>query len=114
LAGEKSARRDVVLLNSAAALVAAGRADSLAHPMPLPAGAPDSRAARGEPVKHVQFTSRPPPDKPPHLCYSQFSLTSTELSRPYAIFAIPQSHAAARCGEDIPRLDRCSRRPVHA
>src|SRR5260221_6374954 len=36
LDGEKSARRDIVLMNSADALVAAGRADSLAEAIPLP------------------------------------------------------------------------------
>src|SRR6202011_3601708 len=35
LEGEKSPRRDVVLLNSAAALVAAGRADRIADAIPL-------------------------------------------------------------------------------
>src|SRR5579859_6636553 len=35
LEGEKSPRRDIVLMNAAAALVAAGRADSLADAMPL-------------------------------------------------------------------------------
>src|ERR1700733_12881643 len=37
LAGEKSPRRDVVLLNSAAALVAAGRADHILEAVPLAA-----------------------------------------------------------------------------
>jgi anthranilate phosphoribosyltransferase len=45
LAGEKSARRDVVLLNAAAALVAAGRADHLREAVPLAAKAIDSGAA---------------------------------------------------------------------
>jgi len=45
LAGEKSARRDVVLLNAAAALVAAGRADHLRDAVPLAAKAIDSGAA---------------------------------------------------------------------
>ena len=60
LSGEKSARRDVVLLNSAAALVAAGRADSIAHAMPLAADSLDSGAARAKLEKLVEFTSRPP------------------------------------------------------
>jgi len=45
LAGEKSARRDVVVLNAAAALVAAGRADHLRDAVPLAAAAIDSGAA---------------------------------------------------------------------
>src|SRR5713226_6738864 len=45
LAGEKSARRDVVLLNAAAALVAAGGADHLRDVVPLAAKAIDSGAA---------------------------------------------------------------------
>jgi anthranilate phosphoribosyltransferase len=45
LAGKKSARRDVVLLNAAAALVAAGRADHLTDAVPLAANAIDSGAA---------------------------------------------------------------------
>jgi anthranilate phosphoribosyltransferase len=45
LAGKKSARRDVVLLNAAAALVAAGRADHLRDAVPLAAKAIDSGAA---------------------------------------------------------------------
>jgi anthranilate phosphoribosyltransferase len=45
LAGKKSARRDIVLLNAAAALVAAGRADHLRDAVPLAAKAIDSGAA---------------------------------------------------------------------
>ena len=45
LAGKKSARRDVVLLNAAAALVAAGRADHLRDAVPVAAKAIDSGAA---------------------------------------------------------------------
>src|SRR5258708_1696734 len=45
LGGKKSARRDVVLLNAAAALVAAGRADHLRDALPLAAEAIDSGAA---------------------------------------------------------------------
>jgi anthranilate phosphoribosyltransferase len=45
LAGEKSARRDVVLLNAAAALVAAGRADHLREAVPQAAQAIDCGAA---------------------------------------------------------------------
>jgi anthranilate phosphoribosyltransferase len=45
LAGKKSPRRDVVLLNAGAALVAAGRADHLRDAVPLAAKAIDSGAA---------------------------------------------------------------------
>jgi len=45
LGGKKSPRRDVVLLNAAAALVAAGRADHLAEAIPLAARSIDSGAA---------------------------------------------------------------------
>ena len=45
LGGKKSARRDVVLLNAAAAMVAAGHADHLQDGVPLAANAIDSGAA---------------------------------------------------------------------
>jgi anthranilate phosphoribosyltransferase len=45
LEGQKSARRDVVLLNAAAALVAAGLADHLLDAVPLAATAIDSGAS---------------------------------------------------------------------
>ena len=45
LGGERSPRRDVVLLNAAAALVAAGKADHLRDAVPLAAKAIDSGAA---------------------------------------------------------------------
>jgi anthranilate phosphoribosyltransferase len=45
LDGKKSARRDVVLLNAAAALVAAGRTDHLRDAVPLAANSIDSGAA---------------------------------------------------------------------
>jgi anthranilate phosphoribosyltransferase len=45
LQGKKSARRDVVLLNASAALVAAGRADHLRDALPLAVKAIDSGAA---------------------------------------------------------------------
>jgi anthranilate phosphoribosyltransferase len=45
LGGKKSARRDVVLLNAAAALVAAGRVDHLREAVPLAAQGIDSGAA---------------------------------------------------------------------
>src|SRR5437764_3208852 len=46
LEGKKSPRRDVVLMNAAAALVAAGRADSLTEAIPLAVNSLDSGAAR--------------------------------------------------------------------
>jgi anthranilate phosphoribosyltransferase len=46
LGGKRSARRDVVLLNAAAALVAAGRADHLRDAVPLAADAIDSGSAQ--------------------------------------------------------------------
>ena len=55
--GEKSPRRDVVLLNAAAALVVAGRADSMSEAMPMAAESLDSGAAREKLVKLVEFTS---------------------------------------------------------
>jgi anthranilate phosphoribosyltransferase len=48
LSGKKSARRDVVLLNAAAALVAAGRADHLRDAVPVAAKAIDSGAAQAK------------------------------------------------------------------
>jgi anthranilate phosphoribosyltransferase len=45
LSGKKSPRRDVVLLNCAAALVAAGRVDHLAAGVPLAVQSIDSGAA---------------------------------------------------------------------
>lgn len=57
LAGEKSARRDVVLLNAAAALVAAGRADHLRDALPLAANAIDSGAAMARLRELVAFTT---------------------------------------------------------
>ena len=48
LTGEKSARRDVVLLNAAAALVAAGKVDHLAAAIPIAAQSIDSGAARAK------------------------------------------------------------------
>ncbi|HMF89056.1 MAG TPA: anthranilate phosphoribosyltransferase [Candidatus Angelobacter sp.] len=58
LTGEKSPRRDVVLMNAAAALVAAGRADALGEAMPLAAKSIDSGAARKKLDALVQFTNR--------------------------------------------------------
>jgi anthranilate phosphoribosyltransferase len=56
LSGKKSARRDVVLLNAAAALVAAGRADHLRDAVPLAVKAIDSGAAQGKLEALVSFT----------------------------------------------------------
>ena len=58
LAGKKSARRDVVLLNAAAALVAAGRANHLADAMPLAANSIDSGAAVAKLQALAAFTQR--------------------------------------------------------
>jgi anthranilate phosphoribosyltransferase len=57
LAGTKSPRRDVVLLNAAAALVAAGRADHMADALPLAAKSIDSGAAARKLEALVRFTS---------------------------------------------------------
>ena len=56
LTGRKSARRDVVILNSAAALVAAGRADHLRDAVPPAAEAIDSGAAAATLGALVAFT----------------------------------------------------------
>jgi anthranilate phosphoribosyltransferase len=56
LAGKKSARRDVVLLNAAAALVAAGRFDHLGDAMPLAAKAIDSGEAERKLDGLAQFS----------------------------------------------------------
>jgi anthranilate phosphoribosyltransferase len=57
LSGEESPRRDVVLLNAAAALVAAARADSIAEALPLAASSLDSGAAREKLDALVRFTN---------------------------------------------------------
>src|ERR1700716_1029227 len=57
LSGKKSPRRDVVLLNSAAALVAAGKADHLMEAFPLAAESIDSGAAARKPEAMVSFTA---------------------------------------------------------
>src|SRR5258706_1905385 len=57
LRGEKSARRHVVLLNSAAALVASGLADSLADPLPAAVEAIDSGAALAKLEALAKFTN---------------------------------------------------------
>ena len=57
LEGEKSPRRDVVLLNAAAALVAAGRADHIAQAVPLAANSIDSGAAAKKLEALVRFSA---------------------------------------------------------
>ena len=57
LGGKKSARRDVVLLNAAAALVAAGRADHLREAVPLAASAIDSCAALNKLEALIAFSN---------------------------------------------------------
>lgn len=57
LAGTKSPRRDVVLLNAAAALVAAGKADHLGNALPLAVQSIDSGSATVKLEALVQFTT---------------------------------------------------------
>ena len=57
LEGKKSARRDVVLLNAAAALVAAGKANHLRDALPLAATAIDSAAAAAKLAALVNFST---------------------------------------------------------
>jgi len=57
LRGEKSPRRDVVLLNSAAALVAAGRAERIVEAIPIAAKSIDSGAAAGKLQALARFSS---------------------------------------------------------
>jgi anthranilate phosphoribosyltransferase len=57
LAGKKSARRDVVLLNAAAALVAAGRAEHLGEGVPLAVRSIDSGAASAKLEALIKFTN---------------------------------------------------------
>src|SRR3954447_1548124 len=57
LDGERSPRRDVVLLNTAAALVAAGRAEHIAQAIPLAAKSIDSGAAAGKLEKLLRFSN---------------------------------------------------------
>ena len=58
LQGKKSARRDVVLLNAAAALVAAGRANHLRDAVPLAATAIDSGAAAAKLEALIKFSTQ--------------------------------------------------------
>ncbi len=57
LAGEKSPKRDVVLLNAAAALVAAGRSDTIADALPIAAQSIDSGKASQKLEELVRFTT---------------------------------------------------------
>jgi anthranilate phosphoribosyltransferase len=57
LRGEKSPRRDVVLLNSAAALVAAGRAEHVGQAIPFAEKSIDSGAAEKKLEQLIQFSS---------------------------------------------------------
>lgn len=57
LGGEKSPKRDVVLLNAAAALVAAGRADAIGDALPLAANSIDSGKAKEKLEALVRFTN---------------------------------------------------------
>src|SRR5271167_100053 len=58
LSGKRSPRRDVVVLNSAAALVAAGRADHLAEGVPLAVQSIDSGAAAAKLAALARFTKQ--------------------------------------------------------
>src|SRR5438132_2183800 len=57
LGGDKSPRRNVVLLNAAAALVAAGRAEHIIGALPLAAQSLDSGAAEHKLEALVRFTA---------------------------------------------------------
>jgi anthranilate phosphoribosyltransferase len=57
VSGKRSARRDVILLNAAAALVAAGCVDHLADGIPLAAKSIDSGAAAGKLEALASFTT---------------------------------------------------------
>jgi anthranilate phosphoribosyltransferase len=58
LSGKKSPRRDVVLLNSAAALVASGRTNHLAEAIPVAEQSIDSGAAAGKLEALARFTKQ--------------------------------------------------------
>src|SRR3954464_10009105 len=58
LDGKKSPRRDVVLLNAAAALVAAGKSDSIKDAVPMAAKSLDSGAAKQKLAGLVEFTNQ--------------------------------------------------------
>ncbi len=63
LSGKESPRRDVVLLNSAAALVAAGRADRLSEGIPLAVQSIDSGVAAAKLTALVSFTKKEAPSR---------------------------------------------------
>ncbi len=65
LSGKKSARRDVVLLNAAAALVAAGRADHLGDGIPLAVRSVDSGEAAAKLAALASFTTVTSPRRSP-------------------------------------------------
>jgi anthranilate phosphoribosyltransferase len=58
LAGEKSPKRDVVVMNAAAALVAAGKADDIHVAVPMAQKSLDSGSAREKLEKLVAFSSK--------------------------------------------------------
>jgi anthranilate phosphoribosyltransferase len=60
VAGEKSPRRDIVLLNAAAGLVTGGKAEHLAEALPIAADAIDSGAAAAKLNALVRFTKHNP------------------------------------------------------
>ncbi len=62
LDGEKGPRRNVVLLNAAAALVAAGKADDFTGGIDLARKAIDAGAAKAKLDELVQFTQENAPD----------------------------------------------------
>ena len=64
LAGGKSAYRDIVLLNTAAALMVAGKADSLTDGVAKAAELIDSGAAAKALDRLVAITNEPPPEEP--------------------------------------------------
>ena len=57
LSGEKSARRDVVVLNASAALVAAGRAEHIAEAIPMAVKSIDSGAADEKLQALIRFSA---------------------------------------------------------
>src|SRR5947208_1806425 len=56
LQGEKSARRDIVLMNAAAALIVAGKAEHLSAAVPIAKHSIDSGAAAAKLDALVRFT----------------------------------------------------------
>jgi len=58
LAGERSPRRDIIMLNAAAALVASSKVDSIAEGVPLAAESIDSGAARKKLEALIAFTNQ--------------------------------------------------------